>query len=40
MTLAVLRLLGRRAAIGVSADFGLTDSAADVSIGTTWRYLF
>ena len=35
----VLTLVGRRHSLAVSAGFGLTESAADFSIGTSWRSL-
>jgi hypothetical protein len=40
VSLALLRLLGRGAALGVSFDVGLTDGAADFAVGSTWRFVF
>jgi hypothetical protein len=39
LSLAVLRVFGR-GALGVSADIGLSDSAAKFAVGTTWRAVF
>ena len=39
MSLAVLRVIGR-GALGVSVDIGLTDSAANLAVGSTWRIVF
>ena len=33
----VLTLVGRRHSLAVSAGFGLTESASDFSVGTSWR---
>lgn len=40
VSVALLRLLGAGAAAGVSLDIGLTDGAADVAVGSTWRFAF
>lgn len=37
---AVLRTVGRTGAAGVSVDVGLTGGAADIALGTTWRFAF
>ena len=37
LNVGVLTLVGRRHSLAVSAGFGLTESAADFSIGTSWR---
>jgi hypothetical protein len=37
VNVAMLRLLGRRQSLSVSASVGLTESATDYSIGTSWR---
>ena len=37
LNLGVLSLVGRRQSLAISAGFGLTDSAGDFSIGTSWR---
>lgn len=37
VNVAMLRLLGRRQSLSVSASIGLTESATDFSIGTSWR---
>jgi hypothetical protein len=33
----MVRLVGRRQSLSVSASVGLTDSATDFSVGTSWR---
>jgi hypothetical protein len=35
--ISMLRLVGRRQSLSVSASFGLTESATDFSVGTSWR---
>ena len=40
LSFAALRVVGRRGALGISVDVGLTDSAADVAVGSTWRFVF
>lgn len=40
VSLAVLRVFGRGAALGLSFDAGLTDGSADFAVGTTWRFVF
>jgi len=35
--LSMLKLIGRQQSLSVSASFGLTESATDFSIGTSWR---
>jgi hypothetical protein len=37
VNVGLLGLVGRRQSLAVSAGFGLTDSAGDFSIGTSWR---
>jgi hypothetical protein len=37
LNLALLRLIGHRQSLSVSANVGLTDTATDFSLGTTWR---
>lgn len=37
---ALLRAVGRRGAVGVSVDVGLTDNAADLAVGSLWRFTF
>lgn len=40
LSAALLRVVGRRAALGVSVDVGLTDQAADLAVGALWRIVF
>lgn len=37
LNVGLLGLVGRRQSLAISAGFGLTDSAGDFSIGTSWR---
>jgi len=40
VSVALLRGFGARGALGVSFDVGLTDGAADLGVGTTFRFAF
>lgn len=40
VSVALLRGFGDRGALGVSLDLGLTDGAADLAVGTTFRFGF
>jgi hypothetical protein len=38
--IGILRVLRSGAGLGVSVDIGLTDGAADIAVGTSWRMAF
>jgi len=40
VSVALLRVFGTGAALGVSADIGLTGGASDFALGSTWRIAF
>jgi len=40
ISVAVLRVFGTGAAVGVSFDIGLTGGASDFAVGSTWRFAF
>ncbi len=40
VSVALLRILGAGAAVGVSVDIGLTAGASEFAVGSTWRFVF